>query len=57
MWPTIGIGYRYGRNPEVYSVASPTTGLMFSNDTLPIKVRYIFAAGPMDFRGLYKANV
>jgi hypothetical protein len=57
LWPTIGIGYRYGRVPEVYSVASPTAGLMFSNDTLPIKVRYIFAVGPMDYRGMYKANV
>jgi len=57
LWPTIGIGYRYGRAPEVFSVASPTAGLMFTNDTLPIKVRFVFAAGPMDYRGLYKHNV
>ncbi len=57
LWPTIGIGYRYGRAPEVFSVASPTAGLMFTNDTLPVKVRFFFAVGPMDYRGLYKANV
>ena len=57
LYPTIGVGFRYGRAPEIFSVASPTAGLMFSNDTLPIKVRFLFAAGPMDYRGLYKANV
>lgn len=57
LYPSIGIGYRYGRVPEIFSVASPTAGLMFTNDTMPIKVRFFFAVGPMDFRGLYKANV
>ncbi len=57
LWPTIGIGYRYGRQPEIYSVASPTAGLMFSNDTMPVKVRFVYAVGPQDYRGLYKANV
>ena len=57
MYPSIGLGYRYGRTPEIFSVASPTAGLMFTNDTLPIKVRFFFACGPTDWRGLYKANV
>ena len=57
MYPSIGIGYRYGRNPEIFSVASPTAGLMFTNDTLPIKVRFFFAVGPTDYRGMYKHNV
>lgn len=57
LWPTIGIGYRYGRTPEVFSVASPTAGLMFTNDTMPTKVRFVVAVGPMDYRGLYKHNV
>jgi hypothetical protein len=43
--------------PEIFSVASPTAGLMFTNDTMPVKVRYFFATGPMDYRGLYKENV
>jgi surface antigen len=35
LYPSIGLGFRYGRTPEVFSVASPTAGLMFSNDTMP----------------------
>jgi hypothetical protein len=57
MYPTIGLGFRYGETPEIFSVASPNSGLMFSNDVMPIKVRWFYACGPMDFRGMYKANV
>jgi hypothetical protein len=57
LYPALGLGFRYGRTPEIFSVASPTAGLMFTHDTLPVKVRFFFAAGPMDWRGLYKANV
>ncbi|MGB9673651.1 MAG: hypothetical protein ACPL3P_05895 [Anaerolineales bacterium] len=57
LYPSIGIGFRYGRTPEIYSVSSPTAGLMFSNDVMPVKVRFFFAVGPVDYRGLYKANV
>jgi len=54
LYPGLGLGYRYGRTPEVYSVASPTAGLMFTNDTMPIKVRFFFAAGFTDYRAWYK---
>jgi hypothetical protein len=57
LYPTIGIGYRYGRTPEIFSVASPTAGLMFTNDTMPVKARFFFAVGPIDWKGLYKSNV
>lgn len=57
LYPTIGLGFRYGETPEIFSIASPTSGLMFSNDVMPIKVRWFYACGPMDYRGLYKANV
>ena len=57
LWPTIGLGFRYGNTPEIFSVASPTAGLMFSNDVLPVKVRFFYATGPMDWRGMYKHNV
>jgi hypothetical protein len=30
---------------------------MFTNDIMPVKVRFFFATGPIDFRGLYKHNV
>jgi hypothetical protein len=57
LYPTIGLGFRYGAAPEIYSVSSPNSGLMFTNDVMPVKVRWFYAAGPIDFRGLYKANV
>jgi len=57
LYPTIGLGFRYGSTPEIFSVASPTAGLMFTNDTMPVKVRFFFAVGPIDYRGLYKQNV
>lgn len=57
LYPSIGLGFRYGRTPEIFSVASPTAGLMFTNDTMPVKVRFFFAVGPTDYRGLYKCNV
>ncbi|HEC61441.1 hypothetical protein LCGC14_0705640 [marine sediment metagenome] len=57
LYPSIGLGFRYGRTPEIFSVASPTAGLMFTNDTMPVKVRFFFATGPTDYRGLHKNNV
>ena len=57
LYPALGIGYRYGRVPEIFSVADPRAGLMFSNDVMPIKVRFFYAVGPIDYRGLYKHNV
>lgn len=43
--------------PELYSVVSPTSGLVFTNDTLPIKVRDWFAYGVNGWRGIGKRNV
>lgn len=57
LYPSIGLGFRFGRAPEVFSVASPTAGLMFTNDVLPVKGRFFFAVGPIDWRGMYKHNV
>lgn len=57
LYPGIGIGYRFGKTPEIFSVASPTSGLMFTNDTMPIKVRWLYAVGAIDYRPLYKQNV
>lgn len=57
LYPSIGLGYRFGRVPQIFSVASPNSGLMFTNDVMPIKVRFFFAVGPTDWRGLYKHNV
>ena len=54
LYPGLGLGFRYGRAPEVFSVADPRAGLMFTNDTMPIKVRFFFAVGPTDWRAWYK---
>jgi len=57
LYPSIGLGFRFGENPEIFSVADPKAGLMFSNDVMPVKVRYFYATGPLDWRGLHKSNV
>ena len=57
LYPSIGLGFRYGRTPEIFSVADPRAGLMFTNDIMPVKVRFFYAVGPTDWRGLHKSNV
>lgn len=43
--------------PELFAVQSQTSGLLFTNDTLPIKVRDEFAVGVNGYRGIGKRNV
>lgn len=43
--------------PELFAVVSEASGLMFSNDILPIKVRDEFALGVNGPRGIGKRNV
>jgi hypothetical protein len=43
--------------PEIYSVSTPTAGLTFSNDVLPIKCRDWFSYGVSTWRGIGKRNV
>jgi hypothetical protein len=43
--------------PELFSVVSETAGLMFTNDTMPVKIRDEFAYGVSDYRGIGKRNV
>jgi hypothetical protein len=57
LYPGLGLGYRFGESPEVFSVADPRAGLMFTNDVMPVKVRYFYAVGPIDWRPFYKHNV
>ena len=42
--------------PELFSVASPDAGLMFTNDVMPIKIRDWFAYGVATWRGIGKRN-
>jgi hypothetical protein len=61
--PVIQMSYSFnpsGRThplPELFSVVSETAGLMFTNDTLPIKVRDEYAFGVATYRGIGKRNV
>lgn len=43
--------------PEIYQVRSQTSGLMFTNDVLPIKVRDWWAVGISTYIGIGKNNV
>ena len=43
--------------PQLYSVTSPTAGLMFTNDVLPIKIRDYYAYGVDTYRGIGKRVV
>ncbi|MDI9549563.1 MAG: hypothetical protein QM346_18370, partial [Chloroflexota bacterium] len=43
--------------PEIFEVASETAGLMFTNDTLPVKVRDWWTYGVSTYVGIGKANV
>ena len=43
--------------PQLLAVISPTSGLMFSNDVLPIRVKDQWAYGVATYRGIGKRNV
>ncbi len=43
--------------PEIFEVRSETSGLMFTNDTLPVKVRDWWSYGVGAYVGVGKANV
>lgn len=43
--------------PQLFSVTDPSSGLLFTNDTLPIKVRDYWAYGVSTWRGVGKRNV
>lgn len=55
--PGIGIGYRFGRVPEVFIADGELLGSMFTHDELRLKVRFLVAVGVINHRALYKANV
>ncbi|MFZ0547845.1 MAG: hypothetical protein WAM60_20535 [Candidatus Promineifilaceae bacterium] len=63
VWPVIHMSFSAdpsGRTfpaPEIFAVTGETAGLMFTNDTLPVKVRDEFAYGVNGYRGIGKRNV
>lgn len=50
-------GGRVHPAPRVEAVVSPLAGLVFTNDTLPVKVRDWWTAGVATWRGIGKRNV
>lgn len=56
VYPSLGVGYRYGRRPELFVSDQPEVGSMFTNDELRIKVRWFVGVGVIDWRGVYRGN-
>lgn len=57
IYPSFGVGYRYGREPEIFTAGDETVGSMFTNDELRVKGRFFYGVGVIDWRGVRKANV
>ena len=51
------IGFRFGREPELFVADDALTGSMFTNDEMRIKARFVVAVGIGNYRGLHKSNV
>jgi hypothetical protein len=55
--PGIGVGYRFGREPEVFIAGDPLIGSMFTNDEMRLKVRFMVAVHVVNWRPLYFSHV
>jgi len=50
--PVIELGFYGPEEPEIFTQDMPNVGSMFSNDQLTWKIRHIYGAAVIDFRGL-----
>ncbi len=55
--PGIILGERFGVMPEIIIAGAQTSGALFSNDELRMKVRHWVSVFVADYRPLFKANV
>lgn len=56
--PSVEVGFLNGNEePELFTQDLPTVGSLFSNDQITYKIRHIYGAAILNFRGLYKAVV
>lgn len=56
--PSIEVGFFNGREePELFVQDDPRSGSLFANDTITYKIRHVYGATVVDFRGLYGAVV
>lgn len=55
--PAVILGERFGLLPEIYLSDSETSGALFTNDEMRMKVRHWVSVFVADYRPLYKSNV
>lgn len=56
--PIVELGFLDGKEePELFVQDMPNVGSMFNNDVLTYKLRHIYGAGIVDYRGIYGAIV
>jgi hypothetical protein len=52
--PTIEVGFYQGRQePELFVADNPTVGSMFTADKIDYKIRFIWGAAVLDYRGFF----
>jgi hypothetical protein len=55
--PTIEVGFYQGREaPELFTQSDPSVGSMFNADKVTYKIRHIFGAAILDYRGFSRGN-
>ena len=55
--PTIEVGFYQGRqDPELFIQDQPAVGSVFTNDTFTWKIRHIYGAAVLDYRGFQRAT-
>ena len=55
---TLEVGFLDGKEePDIFTQDSPTTGSLFSNDKITLKIRHIYGYTILDWRGTTKAVV
>jgi hypothetical protein len=55
--PTMEVGFLNGRDvPELFTQSDPTVGSAFNNDTITYKIRHIYGAAVLDYRGFSRGN-
>ena len=56
--PTIEVGFLDGQQePELFVQDNPSVGSLFTADKITYKIRHIYGAKAVDFRGMFKAAV
>lgn len=56
--PMVELGFLDGQEePEIFVQDNPSVGSMFTNDQVTYKIRHIYGAAAVDYRGLYKGVV